>query len=54
MQYKIRLCKINNDWTVEEGKRTERITWPCALTVGGLYNLRPGRFYRIIEQIKEK
>ncbi len=53
MRYKIRPCKINNDATVTEGKRTQLFITPQQLQVGGIYNLRPGRFYRVIEEVSD-
>lgn len=53
MKYIIRPCKINNDGSVTEGRHKELLTWPTQLEVGGIYNLRKGRFYRIVAQQAE-
>lgn len=50
MIYRIRRAHLNNDGTVTEGKRTERICWPNELNIGGLYFLRKGKLYRIISK----
>ena len=52
MVYKIHLCRINNDGSVTEGKRAQLFVSPQKLKIGGIYNLRSHRFYRVIEEIK--
>lgn len=52
MIYRVRMCSINNDGTVTEGKRTQTIVWPTALTIGGLFFLRRGKLARVIAEIK--
>ena len=51
MLYKIRRARIINNGNVVEGKRTQYYQTPQQLTVGGLYFLRPGKLYRVVEQI---
>lgn len=52
MIYRVRKCTINNDGRVTEGTRTTIIPWPMVLRIGGLFFLRPGKLYRVIEEIK--
>lgn len=49
MLYKIRRARIINNGNVVEGKRTQYYQTPQQLTVGGLYFLRPGKLYRVVE-----
>lgn len=53
MFYKIRPCRINNDGSVTEGKRTQIFVSRQILEIGGIYNLRSHRFYRVIEEINK-
>lgn len=50
MNYKVLKVQLNNDGTITEGKRTQKITWPVRLEIGGLYFLRPGKLYRVISE----
>ena len=52
MIYKIRRCSINNDGTVTDGKRTQIVSWPCELKIGGLFFLRRGKLARVLAEIK--
>ena len=52
MIYRVRKCTINNDGSVTEGTKTTIILWPTVLRIGGLFFLRPGKLYRIVEEIK--
>ena len=53
MTYKGVTAKINNDGTVSEGKRKTLIITPQKLRVGGLYFIRPGHLYRIVEALPD-
>ena len=52
MIYRVRKCTINNDGSVTDGRRTTIILWPTVLRIGGLFFLRRGKLYRIVEEIK--
>ena len=49
MLYRIVTAKINNDGSVTEGKARLFYQTPAELNVGGLYFLRPGKLYRVVE-----
>lgn len=51
MLYRIVIATINNDGTVTEGKKRLFYQTPVALDVGGLYFLKPGKLYRIVEKV---
>ena len=51
MLYKVRPARIDNDGDVIEGNRTQLFQTPQRLNIGGLYFLRPGKLYRVVEQI---
>lgn len=50
MVYKVVSAFIHNDGSVTEGTRKQTISWPADLNVGGLYFLRKGKLYRIVEK----
>ena len=52
MIYRIRRAHLNNDGTVTEGKRTQPFYTMQDLNIGGLYFLRKGKLYRIVERIE--
>lgn len=49
MLYKCVTVSMNNSGEIVEGKRRQSITFPCELQIGGLYFLRPGKLYRVVE-----
>lgn len=49
MKYKVLRVEIKNDWSLVEGSRTQTIIHQPGLEVGGLYYLRPGKLYRVVE-----
>ena len=51
MLYRVKSARILDDGNVVEGKRTQYFQTPQQLTVGGLYFLRPGKLYQVVEQI---
>lgn len=51
MLYRIKIARILNDGGVKEGKRCQMFQTPQRLTVGGLYFLRPGKLYRVVELV---
>lgn len=58
MTYAIVTARINNDGTVEEGKRRMLHSSPVELNIGGLYFLGShspgkGKLYRIVKKIEE-
>ena len=51
MLYKVVLAQIQNDGSVKEGKRKLLHQTPHELDVGGLYFLKTGKLYRVLEKI---
>lgn len=51
MLYKVIPAKILNDGNVVEGKKTMLFQTPQELDVGGLYFLRPGKLYRVLDRV---
>lgn len=51
MLYHVVTARIENDWSVTEGKRKQMYQTPQKLNVGGLYFLRPGKLYRVVGEI---
>lgn len=51
MLYRIVTARINNDGSVSEGKARLFYQTPAELDVGGLYFLRPGKLYRVVEKV---
>lgn len=51
MLYHVVSARIENDGNVTEGKRKQMYQSREPLDVGGLYFLRPGKLYRIVEEI---
>lgn len=56
MQYRIRRIWLTNLAEIEkEAKRTEIIVWPSKnLRVGGIYQLRSGKLYRVEERMEDR
>ena len=52
MIYKIVTADIDNAGNVTLGKRTQTITWPHELRIGGLYFLRKHKLYKVIGEEK--
>lgn len=50
MEYKIRRTYIDNKGNTTYAKRAETIIWPKELRIGGLYQLRTGKLYRVEEK----
>lgn len=51
MLYHVVSARILNDGQVTESKRKQMYQTSKPLDVGGLYFLRPGQLYRVVEQI---
>lgn len=51
MLYHVVTARIENDGRVTEGKRKQMYQTPQKLDIGGLYFLRPGKLYRVVEEI---
>lgn len=51
MLYYVVTARIQNDGSVTEGKRKQMYQTSKPLNIGGLYFLRPGRLYRVVEEI---
>ena len=51
MLYHVVPARIENDGQVTEGKRKQMYQTPQPLELGGLYFLRPGKLYRVVERI---
>lgn len=51
MLYHVVSARIENDGSVTEGKRKQMYQTSQQLSVGGLYFLRPGKLYRVVEKI---
>lgn len=51
MLYKVVLAQIQNDGSIKEGKRKLLHQTPHELDVGGLYFLKTGKLYRVLEKI---
>ena len=56
MQYRIRRIWLKNSAEIEkEAKRKEIIVWPSKnLRVGGRYQLRSGKLYRVEERMEDR
>lgn len=56
MQYRIRRIWLKNSAVIEkEAKRTEIIVWPSEnLRVGGIYQLRSEKLYRVEERMEDR
>ena len=52
MKYKVVRADIKNDGSLAEGGRKQTIQYQPGLTVGGLYFLRPGKLYRVVEIVE--
>lgn len=48
MTYKILTARIENDGSLTLGKRAQMISWSSDLRVGGLYQLRTGKLYKVV------
>ena len=51
MLYHVVTARIENDGQVTEGRRRQMFQTQQKLDVGGLYFLRPGKLYRVVEKI---
>ena len=51
MLYRVKSARILEDGNVVEGKRCQLYQTPQELKVGGLYFLRPGKLYRVVELV---
>lgn len=51
MLYRVLTAFIENDGTLKVGKRKQLYQTRQQLNIGGLYFLRPGRLYKVVEQI---
>lgn len=51
MKYKVVTVKMDNMGEIKEGRRKQTIMFPAELQIGGLYFLRPGKLYRVIEKL---
>lgn len=51
MLYHVVTAQIENDGQVTEGRRRQMFQTQQKLDVGGLYFLRPGKLYRVVEKI---
>ncbi len=52
MKYKVIRADIENDGSLVERTRTQTIIHQPGLEVGGLYYLRPGKLYRVVEIVE--
>lgn len=52
MLYHVVTARIENDGNVTEEKRKQMYQTKLPLDIGGLYFLRPGKLYRVVEEIK--
>lgn len=52
MKYKVTRVSIENDGSLVESGRNQTIIHQPGLDVGGLYFLRPGKLYRIVEIVE--
>ena len=51
MLYRVISARILSDGDIKEGSRWQLFQTPQRLNVGGLYFLRPGKLYRVVELI---
>lgn len=49
MKYTCVLARLQNDGQILEGARKQTIVHYAGLEVDGLYYLRPGKLYRVVE-----
>lgn len=52
MKYKVVRVRVENDGSLSESSRIQIIVRCDGLDVGGLYFLRPGKLYRIVEIVE--
>lgn len=52
MKYKVVRAEMKNDGSLVESNRTQTIIHQPGLEVGGLYFLRPGKLYRVVEIVE--
>lgn len=53
MLYKVVTVAMDNNGEIREGRRKQNIIFPAELRIGGLYFLRPGKLYKVVEVIEE-
>lgn len=53
MQYKVVTVTMDNMGEIKEGRRKQTIVFPAELQIGGLYFLRPGKLYKVVEVINQ-
>lgn len=53
MLYKVVTVAMDNNGEIREGRRKQSIVFPAELRIGGLYFLRPGKLYKVVEVINQ-